>query len=326
MKISPSQQIALKSWYLKNKRDLPWRNSKDAYFIWLSEIMLQQTNVQTVIPYFSRFKERFPNITSLSEAPLSEVIELWSGLGYYSRARNLHKAAKAIVNLKYFPQTYQELLPLPGFGDYTARAVSSIAFDESVGVVDGNVIRILSRLTGNSFAWWQRQDKMALQKLADQMVLNEKASLMNQAMMELGATLCTPTSPGCPLCPWLSSCKAQKQNRIQELPIKRPKKTNELLMLNMNFIVHKDLIALTENETLPFLKNSLFPPVKVTKLEKKPKQFQFQHSITHYKIFVKTQLKKSAQKDPRYFWHSRHTIKKVNPSSILQKALKLLDL
>lgn len=311
----------LKDWYLKNRRALPWREHRDPYLIWLSEVMLQQTTVQAVIPYYLRFKEKFPTVQTLAQAPLEDVFELWAGLGYYSRARNLHKAAQALAKLKSFPKTAKELLALPGFGDYTARAVSSIAYDEPVGVVDGNVIRILSRLSGKQFLWWKTSEKKALQELADQMVGQEQSSVINQAMMELGATVCTPSSPACPLCPWLKLCEANRQNIISQLPAKKPKKESLHLLLDMELLFYKNQVALIENEELPFLKKTLLPPIKSKTLTKKPEAFDFQHSITHHHIYVRVSTKVVKAPSKNYQWHPIQTVSKINPSSLLKKAL-----
>ena len=312
----------LKDWYLKNQRSLPWRQDRNPYLIWLSEVMLQQTTVQAVIPFFNRFRERFPNVHALAEAPLEDVLEQWAGLGYYSRARNLHKAAKSLSEKHSFPRSYRELLELPGFGDYTARAVASIAFDECVGVVDGNVIRILSRLYGRPFTWWKSKDKQLLQELADQMVSGESPSIINQAMMELGATVCTPVSPACTLCPWLKLCAAQKQGRIPELPIKRPKKDSLIVVLDLELIYCKGTLALTENTKLPFLKNSLLPPLTAMFVKKKPNRFEFKHSITHHQIYVRISTKVVKSKCSTYYWQPIETVAKANPSSLLKKALR----
>lgn len=320
MKNSEAAQ-QLKQWYLQHKRSLPWREHRDPYFIWLSEVMLQQTTVQAVIPFYHRFKTKFPTVEALASAPLSEVLEQWAGLGYYSRARNLHKAAQALAAKTSFPQTHTELLELPGFGDYTARAVASIAFDEPVGVVDGNVIRIISRLYGKPFLWWKSQDKKTLQDLADQLSREDQSSIINQAMMELGATICTPSSPACPLCPWLKICAARKKDLIADLPAKRPKKEPVILVLDMHLLKCRNHLALIENTTLPILKGSLLPPTKGKFVVKKPSQFDFQHSITRHQIYVRLQTKVVKSFLPGYQWHPIGEIAKVNPSSLLKKAL-----
>ncbi|MFN8943830.1 MAG: A/G-specific adenine glycosylase, partial [Pseudobdellovibrionaceae bacterium] len=155
----------LKTWYLQNQRPLPWRKNQNPYAVWISEVMLQQTTVQAVIPFYERFLKRFPTVKSLADASLDDVYSYWSGLGYYSRARNIHSAAQIIAQ-NGFPQSYQQLMFLPGFGPYTARAVSSISFQENVGVVDGNVIRVISRVFGRNDDWWQNKQRDEYQKIA----------------------------------------------------------------------------------------------------------------------------------------------------------------
>lgn len=313
----------IKQWYLKNRRALPWREHKDPYLIWISEVMLQQTTVQAVIPFFNRFKKSFPTVAHLAKADLSEVIAHWAGLGYYSRARNLHKAAQILAKMKAFPDKFEELIKLPGFGDYTARAVSSIAYSQPVGVVDGNVIRILSRLSNKQVLWWTTEGKKTLQQLADTMVQGEDASVINQAMMELGATVCTPSSPACPLCPWVKICKARKAETIDSLPVRRPKKESVILAVELQLLFYKDQIALIENKSLPFLKGTLLPPAHSRLLTKKPTSYDFKHSITHYQIFVTVKLQTAKGKLEKYQWHPVDDLARVNPSSLLKKALYL---
>jgi A/G-specific adenine glycosylase len=311
----------LSQWYLKNKRQLPWRQHRDPYLIWISEVMLQQTTVQAVIPYYQRFIQKFPNVKALAHAPIEDVIEMWAGLGYYSRARNLHRAAQAISKLNAFPQSYRDLIELPGFGDYTARAVSSIAFDEPAGVVDGNVIRILSRLYGQPFQWWKSADKKTLQDLSDQLAMELTPSIVNQGMMELGATICTPTNPACTLCPWLKLCKARKQNIIEQLPARKPKKAGVMLLLDMELIFYKEQLALIENADLPILKKTLLPPIKYRQISKKPVKFDFQHSITHHQIYVRISTKVLRAPNKNLKWYPISEIAKINPSSLIKKAL-----
>jgi A/G-specific adenine glycosylase len=190
----------LLAWFARAKRDLPWREEpRDPYRVWISEVMLQQTRVEVVVPYYQRFLRRFPTLRSLAQAPLDDVLALWSGLGYYARARNLHKAARAAGNA--LPRTCAELRELPGFGPYTAAAVASLAFNEDVALVDGNVARVLARVHGlrgdaRARAW----------KIAAQMLPAGRAGQFNEALMELGAMVCTPRSPACPRCPIRTLC------------------------------------------------------------------------------------------------------------------------
>lgn len=217
----------LLSWFAQFQRDLPWRQTRDPYRIWLSEIMLQQTRVAAAIPYYQRFLARFPNVESLAAAPEEEVLRLWSGLGYYSRARNLQKAAKLIVanHNALFPSDPAAALALPGIGAYTAAAILSIAYQQKLAVLDGNVARVIARLEAvrgdlRANGAWQ-----SLQKSADHLLQPRSPGDWNQAMMELGATLCTPRSPQCLLCPVTEFCEARKQGLADLIPEKRAKRS-----------------------------------------------------------------------------------------------------
>jgi A/G-specific adenine glycosylase len=310
------------NWYLQNKRDLPWRKNKNPYRIWISEVMLQQTTVQAVIPFYERFLEAFPDVHSLAEAPLEKVLPLWAGLGYYSRARNLHKAAQ-FFSQSGFPKTFSLLQELPGLGPYTARAISSLAFDEPVGVLDGNVIRILCRVYGLKVEWWQQKERNSLQLTADLLAQKNDPATVNQAMMELGATICTPKNPACNICPWQLKCEAFKTDQVLELPLKKGRKSFEIWYWEPSIILRKKEIALQENQGLPFLKKSLLPPGKAKKLKEKPNQFDFLHTITHHKIYVKADLVKfkNATHKIDYHWVNVNQLPEVNPSSLLQKTL-----
>jgi A/G-specific adenine glycosylase len=213
-------------WFRQFQRDLPWRRTNDPYRIWLSEIMLQQTRVAAAIPYYQRFLERFPDIQTLAAAPQEEVLRLWSGLGYYSRARNLQKAAQQIVAKHggQFPARAEEVLALPGIGNYTAAAVLSIAFGEKYAVLDGNVARVLARLGAVRGDLRASQRWQTLQENADKFLDSKSPGDWNQAMMELGATLCTPKSPQCLLCPVSQFCEGRKLGIAEALPEKRKKR------------------------------------------------------------------------------------------------------
>ncbi len=208
---------ALLEWFDRNKRDLPWRRTRDPYAIWISEVMLQQTQVATVVPYWTRFLERFPTVQALARAKLPDVFAAWRGLGYYSRARNLHAAAREIAARGGLPKTARELLELPGFGRYPAGAVASIAFGDAAPVVDGNVARALSRVFVVEGAPGDRARERALWELAEVLVHGERPGDWNQALMELGATVCRP-DPACGECPVRSSCGAFAAGRVSELP------------------------------------------------------------------------------------------------------------
>jgi A/G-specific adenine glycosylase len=217
----------LLGWFHQFRRDLPWRSASDPYRIWLSEIMLQQTRVAAAIPYYQRFLQRFPDVHALTAAPQEEVLRLWSGLGYYSRARNLQKAAQQIVakHAGKFPANLEEALALPGIGNYTAAAILSIAFDEKLAVLDGNVARVLARLGAIRGDLRDSKRWQGLQKTADRLLDPKSPGDWNQAMMELGATLCTPKSPQCLLCPVMQFCQGRKLGIAESLPEKKKKRT-----------------------------------------------------------------------------------------------------
>jgi len=216
-------QRSLLEWYHRHQRQLPWRTTKDPYRILVSEIMLQQTQVQTVIPYYHRFLKTFPSFQSLARAPLQRVLKLWEGLGYYSRARNLHALAKAVVRAHdgHLPSTYDELKALPGIGRYTAGAILSIAFDKDYPVVDGNVMRVLARYFAIRGDIRKPATQSEFWNLVEKLLPHGKAGDFNQAIMELGATICTPKNPTCPRCPLRHSCQARRQNLQDVLPVKK---------------------------------------------------------------------------------------------------------
>jgi A/G-specific adenine glycosylase len=212
-------------WYLQNKRDLPWRNSTNPYIIWLSEIMLQQTRVAQGLPFFLRFTEAFPTVFDLANASEEQVLKLWQGLGYYSRARNLHKTAKQIAfELKgEFPKTYNDLLQLKGVGEYTAAAIASFAYNENVPVVDGNVFRVLSRYFDIETDIASAGGKKEFTQLASELLPKGKANEFNQAIMEFGALLCVPKNPDCQNCVFNDSCLALQKKKVAQLPVKSKK-------------------------------------------------------------------------------------------------------
>jgi len=215
----------LMEWYQANKRPLPWRESKNPYFIWLSEIILQQTRVEQGTPYFLRFKKHFPEISVLAYAPEDEVLKLWQGLGYYSRARNLHYAAQQVMNEfgGKFPSNYQQIIKLKGVGPYTAAAISSIAFSEAKAAVDGNVTRVISRLFGIIEPVNTGSRPKEIQLLADELLDRNAPGDFNQAIMEFGAIQCTPKKPSCESCPISSFCVAHKSGIVNNIPLKEKK-------------------------------------------------------------------------------------------------------
>lgn len=213
-------------WYKENHRNLPWRNSRDPYRIWLSEIILQQTRVAQGLPYYLRFVEKYPNVSLLAKAPEQEVLRLWQGLGYYTRARNLHRCAITVSKEHHgkFPESFEGLRQLPGIGDYTAAAIASIAHQEPVAVVDGNVFRVLARLFGISTAINSTEGKKEFTKIANEILDVKAPDTHNQAMMEFGALLCTPKNPLCGECPLQTACKAYAGHLQYVLPVKTKSK------------------------------------------------------------------------------------------------------
>ena len=211
---------ALLKWFDAYGRELPWRQTRDPYAVWLSEIILQQTRVEQGRPYWERFMQRWPTAEALAHASEDEVLRQWQGLGYYSRARNLHFAAGQIVAMGGFPQTIEGIRSLKGVGDYTAAAIGSIAFDLPVAVVDGNVYRVLARHFGIDTPINTTEGKKEFTALAQSLLPPREASRFNQAMMDFGATQCTPQSPRCLLCPLQDGCVALREGRVGQLPVK----------------------------------------------------------------------------------------------------------
>ena len=228
------------SWYQQNYRDLPWRNTNDAYKIWLSEIILQQTRVSQGLPYYINFVTAFPTVNDLANADEQEVLKLWQGLGYYSRARNLHFTAKLVVENHngIFPTTYDELIKLKGIGTYTAAAISSFSANEAVAVVDGNVFRVLSRVFNVNYDISLNTTKKYFIELAQKILSTTQPNLHNQAIMEFGALQCVPKSPNCLDCVFNDSCEAYKLKIVSELPVKLKK--NKITKRFLNYVLIHD--------------------------------------------------------------------------------------
>lgn len=222
------------SWFQENGRALPWRETKDPYAIWLSEIILQQTRIAQGWEYWERFMAQYPKVEDLAAASEDEVLRQWQGLGYYSRARNLHAAAKQIVALGKFPDTLEDIKALKGVGDYTAAAIGSFAFDIPAAVVDGNVYRVLSRYFGIDTPINSTQGKKEFAALAQSLIPASDAVAYNQGMMDFGAIQCTPQSPKCLLCPLAETCVALREGRVEELPVKL--KTLKVQTRRLNYI------------------------------------------------------------------------------------------
>jgi len=234
-KSTASDEIAalrgeLLAWFRRGARRLPWRETRDPYAIWVSEVMLQQTQIATVIPYYHRFLQAFPTIAALAGAPLERVLTVWSGMGYYRRARNLHLAAQALVRDfdGRIPRDYQRVRSLPGVGDYTARALLSIAYNLPLAVLDGNVARVVARLKAWKGNVHQPQFRTDVQMELERMLSRRQPGTFNQAMMELGQTVCLPRSPRCPACPARKWCQGLRMGRAEAYPLPRPRRGAEV--------------------------------------------------------------------------------------------------
>ncbi|ARV09491.1 A/G-specific adenine glycosylase [Winogradskyella sp. PC-19] len=266
-------------WYSENKRDLPWRHTVNPYYIWLSEIILQQTQVKQGLPYYNSFVETFPTVFDLAKSDEQTVLKLWQGLGYYSRARNLHFTAKYIVNELdgKFPDTYNEIIKLKGIGDYTASAIASIAFGESTAVVDGNVYRVLSRFFGIDTPINSTKGIKEFKALATELIDKKQPATFNQAIMEFGARQCKPKNPYCILCPLQSGCVAFQKNKISELPIKLKKLKIRHRYFNFLVIIDRKKNTIIEKRTEKGIWQNLyqFPLIEtkdsvgISKFEKK---------------------------------------------------------
>ena len=241
----------LTNWYSINKRNLPWRNTRNPYYIWLSEIILQQTQVKQGLPYYEAFVKAYPTIFDLANASEQAILKLWQGLGYYSRARNLHATAKHIafeLNGE-FPDNYKDLITLKGIGDYTASAIASIAFDEVAAVVDGNVYRVLARYFGIDTPINSTAGIKEFKALASSLIDKEQPATFNQAIMEFGATQCKPKNPYCIVCPLNESCVALQKNLINDLPVKLKKTKITIKYFNFLVCIDKNKNTMLEKRT-----------------------------------------------------------------------------
>ncbi len=302
-------EILLK-WYPLNKRELPWRNTNNPYFIWLSEIILQQTKVKQGLPYYLKFINAFPTVFDLATAKEDKVLKLWQGLGYYSRARNLHFSAKYIVQHYHgvFPKRYSDILNLKGVGTYTAAAISSFSFSLPYAVVDGNVIRLLSRFFGIDIPFDTSLGRKKFQNLADTLLDKKNSADNNQAIMEFGAMQCTSKLPKCLSCPFVSICVAYNTNRIEKLPVKLKKIKIKKRFLNYLFLKKDNAVILGKRYSgiwnglyeFPFLEYSTKKSYNAVLSSKEWTDFfkdidyklesvshEFVHKLSHQHIYAK---------------------------------------
>jgi A/G-specific adenine glycosylase len=272
------------SWYLSNKRELPWRNTRNPYFIWLSEIILQQTRVAQGLPYYEKFVEHYPTIYDLANASEEEVLRLWQGLGYYSRGRNLHGTAKHIAgNLSgIFPESFTEILKLKGVGNYTAAAIASFAYSESVPAIDGNAIRVISRLFRITGPVDQITTLKEIVKISEELISQVKPDIYNQAIMEFGAMLCTPKNPKCDICPVQENCLSFPARDFERIPVKSKK--TKVTERDIHYIVieNEGRIYMQQRTDADIWKNMYdFPEIESQELPSLAKKFEVTKIISH---------------------------------------------
>ena len=297
----------LLKWFQEHGRELPWRQTHDPYAIWLSEIILQQTRIEQGRPYWERFMRRWPTVEALAAASEDEVLREWQGLGYYSRARNLHHAAQQIVEMGGFPRSLEGIKGLKGVGDYTAAAIGSFAFGLPAAVVDGNVFRVLARHYGISTPINTGEGKREFTALAQELLPPAQAALFNQAMMDFGATQCTPASPACGVCPLQQSCVAFREQRVAELPVKRRTlkvKERHLVYIYLRWqgqtaLRRRPAGDIWQGLYEPLLAGAAEPPVLV------PVRLGVKHVLTHRIIMADFYLWEPAERPSLpggYFW------------------------
>lgn len=332
MRCTASIRRDLLSWYDAARRPLPWRRGRNSYRVWVAEVMLQQTRVEVVKRAYARFLRSFPSLARLAAATEDEVLAQWSGLGYYSRARALHRAAVALVNSGQtrFPADYDAARALPGVGEYTAAAVLSIAYQRPYAAVDGNVIRVLSRLGCLS-----RPDPGGSphRLLAEELLDRSRPGDWNQAVMELGETICLPKSPRCGECPLGRHCRALARERVHLHPPPKPRRTPERIHLTMTVVRDRSGRLLLERGAFDYLPHMWLPPIAITESNGDGKRADFRHAIQHreFRVKVRSQLVSAAALSRRT--RSRRSerrvfrptdINRIGRSSLLTKALQHL--
>jgi A/G-specific adenine glycosylase len=316
----------LLDWYASARRDLPWRRTRDPWRVLVSEIMLQQTRVSVVIPYYERFIARFPTPRSLAEAAEEELLAMWAGLGYYSRARNLKRAAEAICARGGFPETAEEWRALPGIGGYTAAAVASICFREPAAVLDGNVARVMARFAADTGDIASSGVRLRLKEQAQALLDPAHPGDFNQALMELGATVCLPRQPRCLLCPWQNLCQARRSGLESELPVKARRRQTERLALRLALIVDRGRLLLRRR---PEEERRLAGFWELPALEElgSPRSLKllgrFRHSITHHNYDVEVWHGRLRRRLDGCQWHELESLGSLPLGAMTRKALAL---
>jgi A/G-specific adenine glycosylase len=324
---APQISKQLLAWYGRGHRDLPWRATSDPYRIWVSEIMLQQTRAQAVIPYYERFLARFPTVEALAAAPEDDVLALWSGLGYYSRARNLRRAAQAAVAAGGFPRDYDGIRALPGIGDYTAAAVASIAFRLPHAVLDGNVLRVVARIENDASDIGSARTRERFRAVAQSMLDARDPGHFNQALMELGATVCLPRNPLCLVCPLAHCCGAREAGTTAELPIKL-RKTAPVALEGVLLVARNRGRVLLRRRAASSRRMAGFwdlpSPEDLPRARTGRCLGAFRHTITHHH-YTFTVMTATARADgPEFGWFDPAQFDAIPLSTTARKALKLL--
>jgi A/G-specific adenine glycosylase len=317
----------LLTWYRKSQRDLPWRRTRDPYRIWISEIMLQQTRVAAAIAYYERFLERFPGVQELAAAPEQDLLTAWAGLGYYARARNLQKAAKKILELGAFPRDHASIRALRGVGDYTAAAIASIAFGLPHAALDGNAIRVLSRLTAERGNVASTVVRKRLRAVADRLIDPTQPGEFNQAWMELGAVICLPRDPQCSICPLKSQCAARRLGCQRELPVKAVRARAVEIEKQILVIRKAARILLWQRETESRRLAGFWElpePAQLPQAKIGARIGVFRHTIvnTNYSFHVYQASTRSVPK--RFLWLPLHRLHEFPLSTAAKKALACL--
>jgi len=316
----------LAEWYRKGHRDLPWRRTSDPYPIWVSEIMLQQTRAQAAIPYYERFLERFPTPEALAAASEEEVLALWSGLGYYSRARNLRRAAQQVAQTGGFPREYEAIRALPGIGDYTAAAIASIAFGLPRAVVDGNVMRVVARLQADPGDIASARTRERFRATVQAWLDRKQPGTFNQALMELGATVCLPKNPLCLVCPLASCCLARQQGTTAQLPVKL-RKTEPVEIAAVLLLVRKGgrvLLRRTEAGARRMAGFWELPsPEQLPGARIGATLGAFRHTITHHHYTFTVKVASGRASGAEFGWFASAQLADIPLSTTARKALRL---
>ena len=321
----------LLAWYARGHRDLPWRHTRDPYRIWVSEIMLQQTRAQAVIPYYRRFLERFPTVDALAAASEDDVLALWSGLGYYSRARNLRLAAQQIDAAGAFPRDCARLRALPGVGEYTAAAVGSIAFDLPLAVLDGNVLRVVARVENDASDISAARTRERFREIAQQWLVSlddpRQPGHFNQALMELGATVCLPRNPLCLVCPLAAGCRARQEGTAAQLPVKLRKTAAVRLGGTLLVARHRGRILLRQRDAASRRMAGFWDlpaPEDLPAAKIGDRLGEIRHTITHHHYLLEVRgATVSRAAGDGFRWFSIAQLAEIPLSTTARKALQL---